>query len=108
MKGVVHITEAFGGGVLSMLTQLSNQAAAAGIEVTVLYQERLGQSMGVDQKSSPLQSCGRSSSFVKSGSAGACCRQDRYAECEGLVFPARTLIFTSRRISIEPTRLSDF
>jgi len=40
MKGVVHITEAFGGGVLSMLTQLSNQAAAAGIEVTVLYSLR--------------------------------------------------------------------
>jgi glycosyltransferase involved in cell wall biosynthesis len=40
MNGVVHITEALGGGVLSMLTQLSNQAAAAGIEVTVIYSLR--------------------------------------------------------------------
>ncbi|MBR8123356.1 glycosyltransferase [Burkholderia multivorans] len=34
---IVHIAEAFGGGVLSMLTQLANHAAAAGIDVTVLH-----------------------------------------------------------------------
>ncbi|SAK90648.1 group 1 glycosyl transferase [Caballeronia catudaia] len=40
MKEIVHITEAFGGGVLSMLTQLSNRAAAAGVEVTILHSIR--------------------------------------------------------------------
>ncbi|MDR5739119.1 MULTISPECIES: glycosyltransferase [unclassified Caballeronia] len=40
MKEIVHITEAFGGGVLSMLTQLSNRAAAAGISVTILHSIR--------------------------------------------------------------------
>jgi glycosyltransferase involved in cell wall biosynthesis len=40
MKEVVHITEALGGGVLSMLTQLSNQAVAAGAEVTILHSLR--------------------------------------------------------------------
>ncbi|SAK55712.1 group 1 glycosyl transferase [Caballeronia temeraria] len=40
MKEIVHITEAFGGGVLSMLTQLSNRAAAAGVGVTILHSIR--------------------------------------------------------------------
>ena len=40
MKEIVHITEAFGGGVLSMLTQLSNRAAAAGVGVTILHSLR--------------------------------------------------------------------
>jgi glycosyltransferase involved in cell wall biosynthesis len=40
MKEIVHITEAFGGGVLSMLTQLSNRAAAAGVKVTILHSIR--------------------------------------------------------------------
>jgi glycosyltransferase involved in cell wall biosynthesis len=40
MKEIVHITEAFGGGVLSMLTQLSNRAAAAGVNVTILHSIR--------------------------------------------------------------------
>ncbi|WP_244816811.1 glycosyltransferase [Caballeronia sp. Lep1P3] len=40
MKEIVHITEAFGGGVLSMLTQLSNRAAAAGVGVTILHSMR--------------------------------------------------------------------
>lgn len=40
MKEIVHITEAFGGGVLSMLTQLSNRAAAAGVSVTILHSIR--------------------------------------------------------------------
>lgn len=39
-KKIVHIAEAFGGGVLSMLTQLANHAAAAGIDVTVLHSIR--------------------------------------------------------------------
>src|ERR1700712_1951181 len=37
---IVHITEAFGGGVLSMLTELCNRAAATGAQVTVLYSTR--------------------------------------------------------------------
>ncbi|KIG09902.1 glycosyltransferase [Caballeronia concitans] len=40
MKEIVHISEAFGGGVLSMLTQLSNRAAAAGFGVTILHSIR--------------------------------------------------------------------
>lgn len=40
MKEIVHITEAFGGGVLSMLTQLSNRAAAAGVGVTIFHSIR--------------------------------------------------------------------
>lgn len=40
MKEIVHITEAFGGGVLSMLTQRSNRAAAAGVNVTILHSIR--------------------------------------------------------------------
>ena len=39
-KKIVHIAEAFGGGVLSMLTQLANHAAAAGVDVTVLHSIR--------------------------------------------------------------------
>ncbi|RKU04591.1 glycosyl transferase [Burkholderia sp. Nafp2/4-1b] len=34
---IVHIAEAFGGGVLSMLTYLANHAAATGVDVTVLH-----------------------------------------------------------------------
>jgi len=37
---IVHVTEAFGGGVLSMLTELCNRAAAIGAHVTVLYSTR--------------------------------------------------------------------
>lgn len=37
---VIHITEAFGGGVLSMLTELCNRTAATGAKVTVLYSLR--------------------------------------------------------------------
>ncbi|OLL31192.1 glycosyl transferase [Burkholderia sp. SRS-W-2-2016] len=37
---VVHITEAFGGGVLSMLTELCNRTAATGAKVTVLFSMR--------------------------------------------------------------------
>ncbi|WJN73977.1 glycosyltransferase [Burkholderia anthina] len=37
---IVHIAEAFGGGVLSMLTYLANHAAAAGVDVTVLHSIR--------------------------------------------------------------------
>ncbi|WP_174902541.1 glycosyltransferase [Burkholderia pseudomultivorans] len=37
---LVHIAEAFGGGVFSMLATLSNQAAATGIDVTVLHAVR--------------------------------------------------------------------
>ncbi|OAJ51492.1 glycosyl transferase [Paraburkholderia ginsengiterrae] len=40
MKDIVHITEAFGGGVLSMLTELSNRAAEAGANVSVIYSLR--------------------------------------------------------------------
>jgi glycosyltransferase involved in cell wall biosynthesis len=40
MEEIVHITEAFGGGVLSMLLELSNRAAEAGIKVTVMYSLR--------------------------------------------------------------------
>lgn len=40
MKDIVHITEAFGGGVLSMLTELSNRAAEAGANVSVIYSVR--------------------------------------------------------------------
>lgn len=34
---IVHIAEAFGGGVLSMLSHLANHAAATGVDVTVLH-----------------------------------------------------------------------
>ncbi|MBY4726702.1 MULTISPECIES: glycosyltransferase [Burkholderia] len=37
---IVHIAEAFGGGVLSMLTHLANHAAATGVDVTVLHSIR--------------------------------------------------------------------
>lgn len=37
---IVHIAEAFGGGVLSMLTHLANHAAANGVDVTVLHSIR--------------------------------------------------------------------
>lgn len=37
---IVHIVEAFGGGVLSMLVHLANHAAAAGVDVTVLHSIR--------------------------------------------------------------------
>ncbi|AEA65939.1 glycosyltransferase [Burkholderia gladioli] len=37
---IVHIAEAFGGGVLSMLTYLANHAASAGVDVTVLHSIR--------------------------------------------------------------------
>ncbi|WP_041490970.1 glycosyltransferase [Burkholderia cepacia] len=37
---IVHIAEAFGGGVLSMLTPLANHAAATGVDVTVLHSIR--------------------------------------------------------------------
>ncbi|KAG8154568.1 glycosyltransferase [Burkholderia catarinensis] len=37
---IVHIAEAFGGGVLSMLTLLANHAAATGVDVTVLHSIR--------------------------------------------------------------------
>lgn len=37
---IVHIAEAFGGGVLSMLTHLANHAAATGADVTVLHSIR--------------------------------------------------------------------
>ncbi|MDN7487044.1 glycosyl transferase [Burkholderia sp. AU31652] len=37
---IVHIAEAFGGGVLSMLTHLANHAAASGVDVTVLHSIR--------------------------------------------------------------------
>jgi glycosyltransferase involved in cell wall biosynthesis len=37
---IVHVTEAFGGGVLSMLTELCNRAAEVGAHVTVLYSIR--------------------------------------------------------------------
>ncbi|NTX29672.1 glycosyltransferase [Burkholderia pyrrocinia] len=37
---IVHIAEAFGGGVLSMLTHLANHAAAIGVDVTVLHSIR--------------------------------------------------------------------
>jgi hypothetical protein len=40
MKDIVHITEAFGGGVLSMLTELSNRAAEAGANVSVIDVQR--------------------------------------------------------------------
>jgi glycosyltransferase involved in cell wall biosynthesis len=40
MREIVHITEAFGGGVLSMLTQLSNRAVAAGCSVTIIHSIR--------------------------------------------------------------------
>jgi glycosyltransferase involved in cell wall biosynthesis len=40
MKEIVHITEAFGGGVLSMLVELSNRAAEAGADVSVIYSLR--------------------------------------------------------------------
>lgn len=40
MKDIVHITEAFGGGVLSMLVELSNRAAEAGANVSVIYSLR--------------------------------------------------------------------
>lgn len=36
-ENIVHIAEAFGGGVLSMLTHLANHAAASGVDVTVLH-----------------------------------------------------------------------
>ncbi|MBZ5788956.1 glycosyltransferase [Burkholderia contaminans] len=36
-KRIVHIVEAFGGGVLSMLVHLANHAAATGVDVTVLH-----------------------------------------------------------------------
>ncbi|VWB78440.1 glycosyl transferase [Burkholderia metallica] len=39
-RKIVHIAEAFGGGVLSMLTQLANHAAASGVDVTVLHSIR--------------------------------------------------------------------
>ncbi|WP_322064336.1 glycosyltransferase [Burkholderia ubonensis] len=34
---IVHIVEAFGGGVLSMLVHLANHAASTGVDVTVLH-----------------------------------------------------------------------
>jgi glycosyltransferase involved in cell wall biosynthesis len=37
---IVHIVEAFGGGVLSMLVHLANHAAATGVDVTVLHSIR--------------------------------------------------------------------
>ncbi|AXF23713.1 glycosyl transferase [Burkholderia pyrrocinia] len=37
IQRIVHIVEAFGGGVLSMLVHLANHAAATGVDVTVLH-----------------------------------------------------------------------
>ncbi|WP_175996973.1 glycosyltransferase [Burkholderia stabilis] len=39
-KKIVHVAEAFGGGVLSMLTHLANHAAETGADVTVLHSIR--------------------------------------------------------------------
>lgn len=41
MKGkIVHVTEAFGGGVLSFLVDLCNRSVTAGYDVVVVYSER--------------------------------------------------------------------
>nr|WP_175802222.1 glycosyltransferase [Burkholderia anthina] len=37
---IVHVTEAFGGGVLSFLVDLCNRSVAAGYDVVVVYSER--------------------------------------------------------------------